>query len=406
MIVTNLRMALGSIRTSRIRSLLTMLGVIIGVMSVVMTVSIGEGVKNQVLGQIDKLGNNIITVRPGKTATKNTLGQLGFNSLITTSTLTESDVEAVQQIDGVIAASPNAVIAGKIASAERSDYAGGTIIATTNDTEAVLNQSIEYGQFFEPADVTKDVAIIGSAIADQLYDQRDPIGRVITLKGKEYIIRGVLTAAPENALNIGPGYNNAIYIPYESGKKLAGNTPQISEINIKVKPGQTLESISSAIRDALYKNHNNQDDFTLIKQTEYLQIANQLFTILTSFVAAIAGISLLVGGVGIMNIMLVGVSERTREIGVRKAIGATNQQILGQFLVEATVISILGGINGILLSLLASFILRITTNIHPSVSLETIVVATGVSTIVGVFFGMAPAIQAARKDPIEALRHE
>jgi len=401
-------MALGSIRTARVRSFLTMLGVIIGVMSVVMTVSIGEGVKNQVLGQINRLGNNIITVRPGKSPSKGAgkITNVSFSSPITTSTLTDADVVAIKAVPGVVAASPNAIITGTVESAERSDYSSGVVTATTNETQSVLNQTIEFGQFFEASDAAKDVAVIGSNVAADLYDQRDPIGRVITIKGQEFIIRGVLTAAPENPLNIGPNFNNAIYIPYESGKKLAGSSLQISEINVKVKEGQTLDSISDHIRDALYKSHNNQEDFSLVKQTEYLALANQLFTILTSFVAAIAGISLLVGGIGIMNIMLVSVSERTREIGVRKAIGATNQQILSQFLVEATVISIFGGIIGVLLSLFASFVIRITTNIHPSVSLETIVVATAVSTLVGVCFGMAPAIQAARKDPIEALRHE
>ena len=408
MILTNVKMALSSIRTAKVRSFLTMLGVIIGVMSVVMTVSIGEGIKNQVLSQIGKLGNNIITVRPGKSDAKGAgkISGVSFSAPISTSTLSDADVVAIKALPGVINASPNAVITGAVTSAENSDYSAGVVIATTNDTRAVLNQTVEFGEFFEPSDATKNVAVIGNSVAADLYDQRDPIGRVITIKGEEFIIRGILTAAPENPLNLGPNLNNAIYVPYEAGKKLVGGTAQISEINIKVKDGQTLEKISSTIKDTLYKNHNNQEDFTLVEQTEYLALANQIFTILTSFVAAIAGISLLVGGIGIMNIMLVSVSERTREIGVRKAIGATNQQILSQFLVEATVISIFGGIIGVLLSLLASFIIRISTTIHPSISLETILIATGVSTLVGVCFGMAPAIQAARKDPIEALRHE
>lgn len=408
MILTNLKMALGSIRTAKVRSFLTMLGVIIGVMSVVMIVSIGEGVKNQVIGQIDKLGNNIITVKPGKTPEKRAgqISSVSFGNPISTSTLSEADVAAIKALPGVIAVTPNAVITGEIESVENSNYSSGVIIATTNETQTVLNQKIEFGSFFAPNDTTKDVAVIGSNVAADLYDQRDPIGRIITIKGRDYIIRGVLTAAPENPLNIGPNFNNAIYIPYESGKRLANDNLQISEINIKVKEGQTLDSISSTIQDTLFKSHNNQNDFSLVKQTEYLALANQIFTVLTSFIAAVAGISLLVGGIGIMNIMLVSVSERTREIGVRKAIGATNQQILSQFLVEATVISVFGGIIGVLLSLLASFGIRVTTTIHPSVSLETIIIATGVSTFVGVIFGIAPAIQAARKDPIEALRHE
>ena len=408
MILTNLKMALGSIRTAKVRSFLTMLGVIIGVMSVVMTVSIGEGVKNQVIGQIDKLGNNIITIKPGKTPEKRDgqITNVSFGSQISTSTLTDADITALKELTGVVAVAPNAVITGTVESVENYDYSSGVVIATTNETQQVLNQTAEFGQFFAPNDTTKDVAVIGSNVAADLYDQRDPIGRIITIKGRDYIIRGVLSAAPENPLNIGPNFNNAIYIPYESGKRLSGGTLQISEINIKVKEGQTLDSISSAIKDTLYKSHNNQEDFTIVKQTEYLALANQIFTMLTSFVAAIAGISLLVGGIGIMNIMLVSVSERTREIGVRKAIGATNQQILSQFLVEATVISVFGGIIGVLLSVLLSFVIRVSTTIHPSISLETIIIATGVSTLVGVIFGIAPAIQAARKDPIEALRHE
>lgn len=405
MIMTNLKMALGSIRTSRIRSFLTMLGVIIGVMSVVMTISIGEGVKNQVIGEIGRLGNNVITIRPGKSNTS-TLGGISFTAPIATSTLTTSDVATVAALPGVVAASPNAIITANVTSAERTDYNSGVVIATTDTTQNVLNQTIAYGEFFEASDANKKVAVIGSDVAADLYNQRDPIGRVITIKGDEYIIRGVLTAAPENILGIGPNFNNAIYVPYETGKKLTGDNLQISEINIKVEEGQSLDTITHTIKDALYKNHGSQYDFTIVRQTEYLAVANQLFTILTSFVAAIAAISLLVGGIGIMNIMLVSVSERTREIGVRKAIGATNQQILSQFLVEATVISVMGGVIGVLLSLVASFILRITTVIHPSISLETIVIATGVSTLVGIVFGIAPAIQAARKDPIQALRHE
>lgn len=407
MILVNVKMALSSIRAARVRSFLTMLGVIIGVMSVVMTVSIGEGIKNQVLSQVDKLGSNVITIKPGKpTGSAGSIQGVRFGNPIATSTLTDADVTAIKAIPGVLAVSPNAMITAEVGSVENPTYASGVVLATNIDTQQTLNQTIEFGEFFTASDSNKDVAVIGQSVAADLYSQRDPIGRVVTIKGQEFIVRGVLTAAPENPLNIGPNLNSAIYIPIDAGKRLTGNTLQISELNIKVADDQNVETISNTIRDVLYKTHNNQEDFSLVKQTEYLTLANQVFTLLTSFVAAVAGISLLVGGIGIMNIMLVSVSERTREIGVRKAIGATNQQILSQFLVEATVISVFGGIIGVLLSLFASFIIRITTSIHPSVSLETILIATAVSTAVGIFFGMTPAIQAARKDPIEALRHQ
>ena len=407
MIFTNIRMALSSIKTAKVRSFLTMLGVIIGVMSVVMTVSIGEGIKNQTINQINKLGNNIIIIKPGKDSDEQTtkLGIFNLNSQISTSTLTTADVESLQNIPGVASVSPSAIITGEVSSAERSGYNNGVIIATNSSMQNTLNQKIEFGEFFENKDMAKDVAVIGSGVASSLYDQRDPIGRSINLKGQEYIIRGVLDSAPENPLNIGPNYNDAVYIPMDSGKKLAGGNLQISEITARVNDGANITAASDAIKTKLSSNHSGQDDFTLVSQAKYLNFANQVFNWITSLVAMVAGISLFVGGIGIMNIMLVSVSERTREIGVRKAIGATNQQILSQFLVEATVISVTGGIIGILLSLLLSFILRVTTSIHPSVSISTMLIATGISTIVGIIFGMAPAIQAARKDPIVALRH-
>lgn len=407
MIFTNIRMALSSIRTAKTRSILTMLGVIIGVMSVVMTVSVGEGIKNQVINQINKLGNNIVIIKPGKDTDEqnNKLGIFNLNSQIASSTLTKADLDSLQTVPGVASVSPSAIITGEVTSADKSGYNSGVIIATNASMQNTLNQKVEFGQFFDDSDATKDVAVIGSNVAASLYDQRDPIGRAINLKGHEYIIRGVLTSAPENPLNIGPNYNDAIYIPMDSGKKLAGGNIQISEITTRIKDGENIATVSEAIKATLSKNHAGQDDFTLVSQAKYLNFANQIFTWLTTLVAMVAGISLFVGGIGIMNIMLVSVSERTREIGVRKAIGATNQQILSQFLVEATVISVTGGIIGVLLSMLLSFIMRITTSIHPSISFGTIIIATGVSTLVGVIFGMAPAIQAARKDPIVALRH-
>lgn len=409
MIYNNIRMAMTSIREARIRSLLTMLGVIIGVASVVMTVSIGEGVKNQVVGQIHQLGNNVIAVRPGRAFNLNGSGKItkiNIDSLVGTSTITDTDLASVKALPGVVGASYSAMINGAVSTANIPSYANATILATTPDNSQVLGQNIEFGEFLGPDSTNANTAVIGSNIAADLFGRRDPIGSEFNFKGQLFIVRGVLAATPENPLNVGTDFNNVIYIPLNVGKTLSGGSLQISELDAKVADTGSITQISDAINKALLANHEGQQDFTIIKQTEYLNATNQVFDILTSFVAAIAGISLLVGGIGIMNIMLVSVSERTREIGVRKALGATNQQILSQFLIEATVISVFGGVLGVLFSLLASFIIRLTTSIHPSLSLMTIILATGVSTLVGVVFGMAPAIQAASKDPIEALRHE
>jgi len=409
MIYTNIKIALSSIKTTKTRSMLTMLGVIIGVFSVVMIVSLGIGVKNQVVGQISSFGSDVITIRPGRPAEPSSLNRrirINMNSLVGTSTLTTNDVDAVKKITGVANASASSLITGNISSFETPNYNNGLIMATDPETPAILNLTIEYGEFFGPGDVTRNTVVIGYNIAQDLYHQKDPIGRIISIKGQDFIIRGVLAATPVNPLNLGTDFNDIIYMPFGSAKNLINAQPQISEINIKVAKGYDVAKVGNDIQNIIYKNHNNQRDFMDLNQSGYLDTANQIFNLLTGFVAAIAAISLLVGGIGIMNIMLVSVSERTREIGVRKAVGATNGQILGQFLIESVIISVCGGIAGIALSALAVYILRTTTDFKPVMSLPTAIIATGVSTIVGVVFGMTPAIKASRKDPIQSLRHE
>lgn len=409
MIFNNIKMALASIKSTGARSFLTMLGVIIGVASVVIIVAIGQGVKQQVIDQIDQLGSDIVNVRSGKlfdTDSNGRITRLNTGGALGASTLTSADIDSLKKLPTVEAVAYNAVITGIASSYENEGYNQAVITATSPETFEVLGQKVEFGEFYTFSDVGYNTAVIGSNVAVELFKQPDPIGRVFNIKGENFTVRGILTATPESPLNIGTNYNDIIYIPIEAGQKITSDNLPISVINIKVKNSQTVDQAVEQIRGALLKNHGEQEDFTVIEQSQYLDVANQSFNLLTTLVASIAAISLFVGGIGIMNIMLVGVSERTHEIGVRKAIGASNQQILGQFLVEATVISVLGGIIGILLALLAAYIIRLVTDIHPVISITTILIATAVSTIVGILFGMMPAAKAARKDPIEALRHE
>jgi ABC-type antimicrobial peptide transport system permease subunit len=409
MIYTNVKMALASIKGSKIRSALTMVGIVIGVMSVVVTVSLGEGVKNQVIKQVNQLGSDIIVVRPGKTIERDANGKITKFNIVAgfgASTITEKDIANVRKINGVDAVAPASLITAAISTPEITDYAGGLVIATTSDMGTILNQKLDYGDFFTDDSSRKLEAVIGSNVAAGVFKQRDPIGRVMTIRGQDFVVRGIFAPFPNNPLNVWQNYNDAVFIPFETGKRITEGTTEIRELSIKATDPTNLDGLVKEINKTLLASHGGQEDYTILKQSEFVDATDQVFSVLTTFVAAIAGISLLVGGIGIMNIMLVSVSERTKEIGVRKAVGATNKQILGQFLIEAIVLSAMGGLIGVILSAITAYIIKMTTDLTPSLSFKTILLATGIAAIVGVVFGMAPAIKAARKDPIQALRHE
>lgn len=407
MLRSNIKMALASLGAAKVRSFLTAFGVVIGVSSVLIAVSVGQGVKNQVLEQINQLGTDVITVIPGKSFVTDEQGTItGFNATAFqgVSTLTDVDIESIKNITGVEVVSPSIMISGVISTPETPNYAQASIMAATPEIRQILAKKLATGEFYTEKENGKKVIVIGNTVANDVFGTPDPIGRVATIRGEEFIVRGVLERVPESPLNVGFNYNYAIYMPLETGKKLVSNASQINQINIKLTESADTVQVSNDIKKVVLTNHNNQEDFTVIQQEDFMQATDQIFELLTGFVAAIAGISLFVGGVGIMNIMLVSVSERTREIGIRKAVGATNRQIIGQFMVEAIVLSVLGGIFGIILSFIAAYFIRLYTPIEPALSLPVIGLAFGVSVVVGVVFGIAPAIKAASKDPIQALR--
>lgn len=406
MVTGNFTIAWDSIKSSKWRSFLTMLGIIIGVVSVVTIVSIGQGVKKQISDQISRMGSDLITVRPGKPDNHNVASQ--FSGAITTNfagnALSENDLKSAVQVTDVASAVPLSLITGA-PKVEGREYKDGYIFGTTDKLPDMINLKVEYGAFFTTDDTDRPVAIIGKTIAEDLFEETVPIGRSMQIRGESFIVRGVFEEFETTSFSPTVDYNKAVFIPFGESKKLNNNQSNIQQIFVKpTRPAQT-NAVAAGLQKQLLNTHAGLDDFSVLKQEDNLEIANSMLDVLTRLITGIAAISLIVGGIGIMNIMLVSVTERTREIGVRKAVGATNRQILSQFVIEAALLSFVGGIIGVLLSLVMNFLLRVFTDLQPLVTWPIMVIAVGVSLAVGVLFGTAPALTAARKDPIQALRN-
>lgn len=407
----NVKMALASMRNARWRSFLTMLGIIIAVASVVTVVSIGEGVKRQVNGQIDRLGRDLITVRPGGMLPADSaagagslgglLGQAGVGAL------DDTDIRTVANAQGVGEAVPLSLIQGEVRAGDRQ-LPRPLVLGTTAELNGILRQPVEHGTFFNELSVREEpnVAIIGPNVARDLFGQRIPIGRSFELLGNTFIVQGVLKRFDASPLSLATDFNDSIFIPYTTAKTLTVDNAPIYQILARPDDAARLDSAVTNINRDLEREHQGQQGFTVLRQEESLTIANSILGLLTRLIVGVAAVSLLVGGIGIMNVMLVSVAERMHEIGIRKALGATNRQIALQFMTEATVLSFIGALIGIAFSLLINFGLRVSTDIVPVLNWQVMLVATAVAVAVGIIFGTAPAFKAARKDPIEALRSE
>jgi ABC-type antimicrobial peptide transport system permease subunit len=406
----NVKMAVTALKSTKWRSLFTMLGVIIGVVSVVTVVGIGEGIKDQVGGQINQLGRDLITIRPGKLVNRSSGGGITGVNLFTNTTsggsLTQKDLAKVQQTNGVRLAVPLGLVNGT-AQTSAGQPASLPIVATTSDLPSVLNQSVSVGGFFA-ADTTEQpyVAVIGSSAAQTLFHQSDPLGRSFQFMGHTFFVQGIFNQFDTNPLSLTTDFNDAIFIPYSTAQLLTNNNTQLYEILAKPDNSKQTDAVVRTVTNTLTQAYQNQQQFTVLSQDESLTVTNNILDLLTKLIAGVAAISLLVGGIGIMDVMLVSVSERMHEVGIRKALGATNRQILEQFLIESTVLSLAGGLIGIIMSLLIDYLLRVFTTLTPIISWQAVVVATLVSFLVGIVFGSVPAIKAARKDPIDALRNE
>lgn len=397
------KMAFSSIRAAKFRSALTMFGIVIGVSSVVTIVSLGEGVKQQVTTQAGEISDSLIVIRPGKQQDASAFSLDVLRSYVdnNTGSLSEKDWRDTQKVENVSSSVPVGIVSG-IATFEDTEY-NGTIIASTARLPRLLNQNVEFGEYFTDSGGTKKkVAVIGRDVAEKLFGENVPIGKSLQIRGEKFIVQGVFEQQDSGtfaAINI----NNSIMIPYESAKDIGGNI-QILQIYVEAEESSQVDTVAESVRKTLIQNHAGQEDFTILEREEALEATNAVFYQLTVFTAGVAFISFIVGGIGIMNIMFATVSERTREIGIRKAIGATNSQILGQFVMESALLSILGGLFGVILAFIANAIIRVTTDLQPVTTWQVVLIAAGLSVVTGIVSGILPAAKAASKDPIASLR--
>lgn len=392
-----------TLRRNRARTILTTLGIAIGIASVTCILAISAGVSQMIGGQIQQLDGRLAVIRPGiQTRDPNAITNPVAQQSFSTSTLTEADVQALTGMQGVDAVVPIMTIDGTLKTGEKS-VKDNVVLATTPDFATVSGLTMKVGGFLGE-ETDNNTAVIGEELAKDLFDTDRPIGQVFTMRSEQFSVIGVIkrSTTPINYNNV--DLNHAVVVSFERGKLFHQGRSQIQQIDVLSHSADTLGAVTKSAYDKLLSQHLGEEDFTITTGSDITKASNQLFNAITGVMTAIAAISLFVGGIGIMNIMLVGVAERTREIGIRKAVGASHHTIITQFLIESLMTSLLGGIIGYALGYLMAFVISVFLYFTPAFNWITAVVALAMAVVVGVVFGVYPAFKASRKDTIESLR--
>lgn len=411
-LASSLRIAFTGLKSKKTRTFLTMLGIIIGISSVIMIISVGAGAQSLILNQIKSLGSNQISIFPGASEESGPPPSV-FGSANTS--LKIEDLEALKNQQNV----PHLValtyyVRGTATMTWQGNEYSGTFVATTASYPEVHDISVAEGRFID-ADEEKNLAkvvVLGANVKQELFSDEDPLGQMIKIKKHQFRVIGVMAKKGTTGFE---NQDNYVFIPVSTGQKIMLGIDYISLARVKIDSqenvNQAVEDIKAVLRDRHNLDKNELDDFTVRAQSQAIEIFSQITNSLTYFLAAIAAISLLVGGIGIMNIMLIAVTERTREIGLRKALGAKRKNILSQFLVESIAVTLFGGIigiiSGILMSLLVALVARwMGYNWDFVISMSAIFLSCTISVMVGLFFGLYPAFKASELNPIEALQYE
>lgn len=398
----SLRVSFRSIKANGLRSVLTMLGIIIGVAAVIAMVAIGEGTSASVASQINGLGSNLLIVSPGQ-ATQGRIS-LGAGSL---NTLTLADAEAIAQKESVSGVAPS--VNGRAQLVWGSSNYSTSLEGTTESFPEVRNVQVAQGRFFSNFEVKKqfNVAVVGTEIVTNLFGGSNPIGETIQINRIPFTVIGVLKSQGSSGMT---NNDDRVLIPVTTAMSRLTGGQYVNSIYVSAASAEQMAQAQADTAEALRALHNlrpsESDDFRITSQSDILSTAQAVSGSMTALLSGIAAISLIVGGIGVMNIMLVSVTERTREIGIRKAIGAKKRDILRQFLIEAVTLSLLGGVIGILLGIGAAMAVSKLGGMATAITLSPVLYAFLTSTAVGVIFGVYPARKAAQLKPIDALRYE
>jgi putative ABC transport system permease protein len=398
-----LMVALEGLKANKIRSALTMLGVVIGVGAVIAMIAIGQGAQEQTLAVIQSMGTNVLSIIAGQARTGVVMGGMGSNS-----TLTYQDALAIQKKCPMVAGMSPEVRSNSQVTYKNMNTST-TIQGTSPDYLSIRNYQIDRGRYFNDKDekAMSRVCVLGTTVITNLFGRSDPMGQVIRIKGINFKVVGVTKSKGSNGMQ---DQDDIIFIPATTAMKRVFGIIYVRSISAQCSRRADMDTAITEIQAVLRKRHklqpNAPDDFMIRNQADIMETADQTSKTFTMLLAGIAAVSLLVGGIGIMNIMLVSVTERTREIGIRKAVGAKRRDILLQFLIESLVLSLLGGLMGIIVGTACAIILSNTAGWKISISLPAVLLSFFFSAAVGIFFGIYPARKASSLRPIDALRYE